>query len=92
MKKSMIAGSVAGIGMALMIVAGMRTQGFSWNDVAFIVGSMCVTFGGVHLAQLLEEVLNAREQISEDTNKRHSDLDDPVVRPFNLSGGESRRA
>lgn len=92
MKKSMIAGSVAGIGMALMIIAGMRTQGFDWNDVMFIIGSMFVTFGGIHLAQLLEEVLNAREQISEDTNKRNSDLDDPVVRPFNLSGGESRRA
>ena len=92
MKKSMIAGTIAGIGTALMVFAGMRTQGFSWNDVAFIVGSMCVTFGGVHLARLFEEVLNAREQISEDTNKRNSDLDDSVVRPFNLSGSEGRRA
>ena len=47
MKKSMIAGAIAGIGTALMVIAGSRTQGFDWNDVMFIVGSICVTLGGV---------------------------------------------
>ena len=90
MKKSMIAGSIAGIGMALMIIAGMRTQGFDWNDVMFIVGSVFLTFGGIHLAQLLEEILN--EKTVEHIGGSASDLDDPVVRPFNLSGSAGRRA
>ena len=90
MKKSMIAGSIAAIGMALMIIAGMRTEGFSWNDVMFIVGTALVTLGGVHLAQILEEMLN--EKTTDHIGGGASDLDDLVVRPFNLSGGESRRA
>ena len=90
MKKSMIAGSIAGIGMALMIIAGMRTQGFDWNDVMFIVGAMGVTFGGIHLAQIVEEMLN--EKADNDDCSTDADMDDPILRPFNLSGGESRRA
>ena len=89
MKKSMIAGSIAGIGTAMMIMAGMRTQGFDWNDVCFIVGSICMTLGGVHLAQILEEMLN--EKADDDYCNTDADVDDPVLRPFNLPGGESRR-
>ena len=85
MKKSMIAGAIAGIGTALMVIAGSRTQGFDWNDVMFIVGSICVTLGGVHLAQILEGMLNEISDKEADVD-RVSD-----VRPFNLSGGESRR-
>ena len=85
MKKSMIAGTIAGIGTALMVIAGSRTQGFDWNDVMFIVGSICVTLGGVHLAQILEGMLNEISDKEADVD-RVSD-----VRPFNLSGGESRR-
>lgn len=85
MKKSMIAGTIAGIGTALMVIAGSRTQGFDWNDVMFIVGSICVTLGGVHLAQILEGMLNEISDKKADVD-RVSD-----VRPFNLSGGESRR-
>ena len=85
MKKSMIAGAIAGIGTALMVIAGSRTQGFDWNDVMFIVGSICVTLGGVHLAQILEGMLN---EISD----KKADVDRvSVVRPFNLPSGESRR-
>ena len=85
MKKSMIAGAIAGIGTALMVIAGSRTQGFDWNDVMFIVGSICVTLGGVHLAQILEGMLN---EISD----KEADVDRvSAVRPFNLPGGESRR-
>ena len=91
MKKSMIAGSIAAIGMALMIIAGMRTEGFSWNDVMFIVGTALVTLGGVHLAQILEEVLHDEKTVDH-IGGGAVGVDDLVVRPFNLSGGESRRA
>ena len=89
MKKSMIAGAIAGIGTVLMVSAGMRTQGFDLNDVMFIVGTMCVTGAGIHLAHILEEVLNdiSDKEDSEDL----SDNRVPDVRPFNLPGSESRR-
>ena len=90
MKKSMVAGSIAGVGLAFMVIAGMRTQGFDWNDVMFIVGSMGVTFGGIHLAQIMEEMLN--EKADNDNRSSNADMDDPILRPFNLSGSESRRA
>ena len=90
MKKSMIAGTIAGVGTALMIIAGMRTQGFDWNDVMFIVGTALVTLGGVHLAQILEEMLN--EKTTDHIGVGADGVADSVVRPFNLSGGESRRA
>ena len=85
MKKSMIAGAIAGIGTALMVIAGSRTQGFDWNDVMFIVGSICVTLGGVHLAQILEGMLN-------EISNKEADVDRvSAVRPFNLPGSEGRR-
>ena len=90
MKKSMIAGTIAGIGTAMMVIAGIRTQGFDWNDVTFIVGTMFVTFGGIHLAQLVEEWLN--EKTVDRVDVGADGVADPVVRPFHLPGGESRRA
>ena len=90
MKRSMIAGTIAGIGTVLMVVAGSRTQGFDWNDVMFIVGTACLTFGAIHLAQILEEVL--RDEEAYDHNRADSsDMDVPVVRPFNLPNSQGRR-
>ena len=85
MKKSMIAGTIAGIGTVLMVSAGMRTQGFDLNDVMFIVGTMCVTGAGIHLAHILEEFLNEKSDVDD------SDDDVPVVRPFNLPNSQGRR-
>ena len=85
MKKSMIAGAIAGIGTVLMVVAGTRTQGFDVNDVMFIVGTMCVTGAGIHLAHIMEEFFDEKSEADSSSD------DVPVVRPFNLSGGESRR-
>ena len=85
MKKSMIAGAIAGIGTVLMVVAGTRTQGFDVNDVMFIVGTMCVTGAGIHLAHILEELLD------EKTDTDISSDDVPVVRPFNLPNSQGRR-